>query len=304
VGFLGLGNMGVPIAANLLAAHPNLTLRVWNRTSSKVAAFREQLLPDHAARVVACETPGDAVPPDGGIVLSIVSNDAALDALVAALGPALRSGVLHAVFSTVSPATTDRLTAHHMALGATYVACPVFGRPEAAAARKLIAVPAGPAEATDRLRPLLAATAQKVVWAGPNPSSASVLKLCGNFMILTTVEMCAEAFALAEAHSVDRSVAYDLLAGPTGVLASLPIIPNYGRMVATNSYTPVGFTATNGLKDATLIAAAAEAGRVPMPIADLVKRRLETVVSRPGGGDRDWASFAADVHPTPPDSCP
>jgi 3-hydroxyisobutyrate dehydrogenase-like beta-hydroxyacid dehydrogenase len=303
LGFIGLGNMGAPIARNLLAA--GHALRVYNRSADTAAAFVAGL-PDDAtrARVTLAASPADALPTPDGVVLSIVSNDAALEAITTGPGgllPALAAaGGVHVCLSTVSPGLTDRLAAAHAAAGAAYVACPVFGRPTAAAAAKLIAVPAGPPGAVDRVAPLLAATAQKVVRAGDKPSGASHLKLAGNFMILATVEACAEAFALAEAAGVDRGAAYDALAGPGGIFASLPIMASYGRMVADGAFEPVGFTAANGLKDATLIADAMAEGGVDAPLAALLRARLAALNAAPGGPQRDWASFAAGIRPAAP----
>ena len=154
----------------------------------------------------------------------------------------------------------------------------------------LIAVPGGDTTAVARITPLLQATSGKVVPAGPKASNANVLKLCGNFMILSVIEACAESFTLAESAGVPRQTAYDLLAGPGGLLNALPVIQNYGKMVAARQY-PQGFTAENGLKDATLICNAAEAGGVDMAIGRIVKARLTEVVAN-GGSEQDWASFA------------
>lgn len=300
VGFIGLGAMGAPIARNLLAA--GHALRVYNRSADKATEFVADL-PDDAsrARVTLAASPADAVPAPDGIVLSIVSNDAALEAVTTGPGgllPALGPSGVHVCMSTVSPGVTDRLAAAHAAAGASYVACPVFGRPTAAAAARLIAVPAGPPAAVDRVAPLLGATAQKIVRAGATPSGAAHLKLAGNFMILATVEACAEAFALAEAAGVERGAAYEALAGPGGIFACLPIMATYGRMVADGAYEPVGFTAANGLKDANLIADAMAAGGVDAPLAGLLRARLAALNDAPGGPARDWASFAAGIRPT------
>ena len=118
---------------------------------------------------------------------------------------------------------SDRMAALRSNIGAHYVACPVFGRPEAAAARKLISVPGGDASAVERVVPILECTSQDIVRAGAKPSSANLLKLCGNFTILTSIEMFAEASPLAESASVPREDAYELLAGPKGVLNVLPV---------------------------------------------------------------------------------
>lgn len=299
-------------------------MRVWNRSAEKVHEWVATLPEEAASRVVVASSAADAVPSPDGVVFSILSNDAALNAVVH--GPegilvSLGHGGVHVCLSTVSPETSGewliaspshcncsrsvprRLAASqaeaHAARGADYIACPVFGRPPVAVAKKLVAVAGGDAAALARVAPLLSATSQKVVHAGPAPASASTLKLAGNFMLLATIEAQAEAYALAESAGVPRSTAHDLLCGPTGLFATLPVQRIYGEMVASRVFEPVGFTAENGLKDARLVCGAAAAGGLHLPIAELVRERLEAVVAEPGGAARDWAVFAESVKPGP-----
>ena len=275
-------------------------MRLWNRSADKVRDWIASLPADDATRVTAATSAADAVPSTDGVVFSLVSNDAALDAIttgddgiLAALGP----GGIHVCLSTVSPAMTSAQAAAHASRGIAYIACPVFGRPPVAAAKKLIVVAGGDPCAITRISSLLEATSQKIVRAGDTAAAASSLKLAGNFMILATIEAQAEAYTLAEVSGVPRATAHDLLCGPTGLFATLPIQRIYGEMVAAQRYEPVGFTAENGLKDASLVCQAAEAGHLRLPIAELVRDRLSTILSEPRGAERDWASFAALVKP-------
>src|SRR3954462_961855 len=159
VGFIGLGNLGHPMAHNLLAA--GFPLRVYNRTAAKAAALGEQ------GATVAKSPAGVATP--GGVVITVLSDDAAVeavtdDALLAALG----KGGVHLSMSTILPATSERLAKSHAKHGVTYLAAPVFGRPEAAAARKLWICTSGPDEAAkSRARPTLDAMGQGVYDFGP-----------------------------------------------------------------------------------------------------------------------------------------
>lgn len=302
-------------------------MRIWNRSAEKTREWVDALPAEAASRVVVAASASDAVPSADGIVFSILSNDAALNAVVSGVDGVLSSlglGGVHVCLSTVSPETSGeagsvtedlnvvaRTTPHlptlpaatqataHAAQGAAYIACPVFGRPPVAAAKKLIAVAGGDTAALARVKPYLSATSQKLVHAGAAPASASTIKLAGNFMLLATIEAQAEAYALAESAGVPRETAHDLLCGPAGLFATLPVQRIYGEMIAAHAYEPVGFTAENGLKDARLVCDAAAAGRLHLPIAELVRRRLEAVVAEPGGAGRDWAAFAANVRPEP-----
>ena len=96
---------------------------------------------------------------------------------------ALASGGVHVSLSTISTALSRRLTEAHKARGQSFVASPVFGRPEAAEAARLVVVAAGPDEAVERVRPLLEAIGRKVFVIGPEPYSANAVKLAGNFLI-------------------------------------------------------------------------------------------------------------------------
>lgn len=265
---------------------------MWNRSADKAAQFLASLPADLADRVTIASSIGEAIASPDAVVVSMVSNDAALQAISAEIVPCLGPTGVHLCMSTVSPSISDRMQAMHAERGSAYVSCPVFGRPPAAAARKLIAVAAGERDAFERVRPLLDLTAQKVVFAGEKAGSSNTLKLCGNYMILAVIQAEAEAFGLAEAKGIDRSVAYDLLVGPEGVFSSLPIMASYGAMVAGRNY-PLGFTARNGLKDCNLVLEAANEGGVDMPIAGIVKDRMATVVaSLKEGEEKDWAAFA------------
>ena len=129
-------------------------------------------------------------------------------------------------------------------------------------------------------------------------SNSNILKLCGNFCILSFIQMHAEAFALAEGHGIPRQTAYELLSSPEGVFSKIPILSTYGSIVQSQSYSQLGFSAENGFKDATLICnAAAACGVEGAAIMPLVKERLERLCLEDGGGGRDidWAALAGFV---------
>ena len=127
IGFVGTGRMGEPIARNLLEAGNRLV--VFNRTGSKA----DGLVARGARRAPA---PGDVCSP-GGLVLTMVSDDAALEEIVSSEGflSRLAPGGVHVSMSTVSPRASRAVAQLHAGAGSGYVAAPVFGRPEAAASR-------------------------------------------------------------------------------------------------------------------------------------------------------------------------
>ena len=122
VGFIGVGNMGLGMATNLLKA--GFGLRVYNRTAEKARPLLE--LGARSAR-----TPAEAAEP-GGIVVTMVSDDRAVEEVTLGangLLDRLGDGV-HLSMSTIAPRTARRLAALHRERGARYVASPVFGKPE------------------------------------------------------------------------------------------------------------------------------------------------------------------------------
>jgi 3-hydroxyisobutyrate dehydrogenase-like beta-hydroxyacid dehydrogenase len=279
-GFIGLGNMGQPMAHNLLKARHELV--VYNRTRS-----RAEELARGGAQVAG--TPAEACAP--GVVLTMLADDHAVAECVFGAGgilKALPAGGVHVSMSTISTALSRRLAEAHAAEGQSFVAAPVFGRPEAAAAARLVVVAAGPAEALERCRPLLEAVSRKLFVIGAEAPAANILKLAGNFLIASMLESLAEAFALARKSGMDPAQLLEIV---NGALFQSPLYENYGKLMVEQRYAPAGFKLHLGLKDIRLALAAAEAANVPMPLASLLRDHLLSAVAR-GQGELDWASLA------------
>ena len=280
VGWIGLGNMGQSMARNLLKAGHELL--IYNRTRRRA----EELEPD-GARIAASPAAAASQP----ILVTMLADDRAEEEIIFGAGKALESlppGATHVSMSTISVALSKRLAEAHQKAGQAYVAAPVFGRPEAAAAAKLSIVAAGPAEAVGRCQPLFDALGQRTYVVGEDAPQANVIKLTGNFLIAATIETLAEAFALLRKYGIDPHQYLDIVV--SSQFAST-IYKTYGTLVADDKYEPVGFKLPLGLKDVRLVLAAAEAAAVPMPLASLVRDRLLTAVAR-GMQEQDWAAFA------------
>lgn len=280
VGFVGLGQMGLPMAANLIRAGHHL--RVWNRTGEKA----EELI--ELGADVAAE-PAD-VADRGGIVVTMLSDDQALEE-VATLGDRLAqrlgAGGVHVSMSTVSPAISRAISAHHERFGVAYVAAPVFGRPQAAAAGKLWVCVSGPGNARGRVRPILEAVGQGVFDFGDDPGAANVAKLVGNFLIGAATEALGEAIVLAQKSGVDPQQAIDML---TRTLFACTLYQNYAPVMLNRQFDPPGFRLSLGLKDLGLILQTARDAQAPMPMADLVYGRLLSGLAK-GRGDLDFTAL-------------
>jgi len=281
VGFIGLGNMGSAIARNLIQARHTLT--VYNRTRSRAEPFASL-----GARIA--ETPSEAAA-DAEVLITVLADDAAVDSVIFEPGNALQalpSGATHISMSTISVALSRHLAEAHREGKQHYVAAPVFGRPDAAAAAKLFIVAVGPPEQIERCRPLFDAIGQKTFIAGEEAHTANVIKLAGNFLITTVIESLAEAFSLGRKFGVDPHAFLDIL---TESLFAAPIYRTYGSMIASDKFEPAGFKLPLGLKDNRLLLAAAEGAKVPMPMASLVHDRFVAALAR-GLGESDWAAIA------------
>jgi 3-hydroxyisobutyrate dehydrogenase-like beta-hydroxyacid dehydrogenase len=219
-------------------------------------------------------------------VLSMLSDDDAARAVfdTALLDHAPR-GLVHVNLATVSVACADALAHEHATRGLHYVAAPVMGRPDVAAAAKLTIMAAGPAEAIDRVQPLFDAIGQKTWRLGSLPQHANVVKLAANFTLASAIETLGEASALLAGHGVAMTDFLDVI---THSVFPGPVYQGYGKLIAEGRYEPAMFKARLGLKDVRLALAAGEAVATPLPVASLVRDSLLDAIAH-GDGDKDFA---------------
>ena len=278
IAFVGMGAMGKPMAENLLGA--GFDVSVFNRTRE-----RAEPLAQLGARVAI--TPADAVTA-GGVLITMLSDDASVrevagDETVAALG----TGGVHLSMSTIAPRTSRELAVHHGRFGVAYVAAPVFGRPEAAAAMKLWIACSGPAAAKEAVRTVLEAVGQGIFDFGEDPGAAHAAKLAGNLMLQSAVESLAEALALCEKQGVVPRAFYEMI---TSTLFPIPVMQGYGKSMVEGTFEPPGFRLALALKDERLVVAAGAEGGVALPLAVLLRARLEACVLK-GRGEMDLAAL-------------
>ncbi|MET4429204.1 NAD(P)-dependent oxidoreductase [Mycolicibacterium sp. 624] len=281
MGFIGLGNMGAAMAENLLTAGHSVTAH--NRSRAKVDAL--VAVGARPAHTVAEACRGDAV-------ISMLANDEAVEAVTfgdSGILSLLRPGAVHVSCSTISVDLAKRLTEAHAEAGQRFVSAPVFGRPEAAAARKLFIVAAGEAELLQTLSPVFDALGQRTFVVAEQPSTANLVKLSGNFLIASVIESLGEAMALIGKAGVDKQTYVEIL---TSTLFGAPAYQVYGGLIAREEFEPAGFAATLGLKDVRLVLEAGEDLQVPLPIASLLRDRFLTLLAN-GGGALDWSAVGA-----------
>jgi 3-hydroxyisobutyrate dehydrogenase-like beta-hydroxyacid dehydrogenase len=279
IGFIGLGNMGKAIAANLIRADHQLY--VWNRSrapAEELAAL--------GARIAA--KPADTA--HGVVLMSMLADDDAYRTVLLEGGVLAHAspGLIHVNLGTISVALARELAQLHRERGIAYVAAPVFGRPEVAQSAKLNVVVAGEPGPLERVAPLLAAISARVWPVGAEPERANAVKLAGNFMIASAIETMGEAAALVQAHGVSAGEFLTIL---TSTLFAAPVYQTYGRLIAERRYEPAAFKLELGLKDVRLALQAGDAARVPLPFASVLRDHfLEALAA--GKGGQDWAALA------------
>jgi len=279
VGFIGLGAMGSGMASNLVAAGHHVV--VWNR--SEAAAEK---LASLGAKVVS--TPERAA--QGEVLHSMLANDQAVREvfLDGGLLEAMDPGTVHVNHATISVALARQLAEEHARRGLGYVAAPVFGRPDVAASGKLQMLVAGAPPMIEKARPLLEVMAARLWPLGHQPERANVVKLAGNFMIVSAIESLGEASALVRAHGVEAADFIELM---TSTLFASPVYQIYGKAIAEQRFTPPGFALPLGLKDVMLAQEAAHARQVPMPFAGVLRDSLLEALAD-GAHDMDLAALA------------
>ena len=267
------------MAANLVKAGHDVT--VFNRSPGKSAVLID--LGAHEAVNVAQACDGEAV------ITMLANDDAAAEVAWGAGGiiAHLREGAIHISMSTISVALSKRLTQAHAQVGQRYVAAPVFGRPDMAAAAKLFIVAAGDPAAVALCKPLFDALGQKTSTIGTEPSAANLVKLTANFLQASVIEALGEAIALIGKAGIDRIEYVNLL---TSTIFTSPAYTIFGPLIATGRFGPAAFAAPLGFKDIRLALAEAETLRVPMPLANLLHDRFLRLFAQ-GGEKLDWSAI-------------
>lgn len=271
--FLGIGQMGHGMAARLLQA--GLNVCVYNRTIEKCAPLQAL-----GARVAA--TPAEAVA-EADIVFTMLSDDLALlESMGEDTVSHMRPDAIHVSMSTISAALAADMAKNHARMGRHYLACPVFGRPDAAAAGLLRLCLSGDEAAKARVGSYLAPMGE--IWDfGDSPFAANVIKLAGNFMILSMVELLGEAFSLVENNGIDPA---KFAAFISSTMFAAPVVKTYSQLILNPDFDNPGFMARLAAKDIGLVQDVAKRSHTAMPVADLVEGRFLQAVKQ-GWGEKD-----------------
>jgi 3-hydroxyisobutyrate dehydrogenase-like beta-hydroxyacid dehydrogenase len=279
VGFIGLGHMGSGMARNLMRAGHQL--RVWNRSPAPA----EKLAGEGARRAA---DPAEAFQAEA--VFTMLADDHAVRQAILESGALLqaRPGVVHILSSSISVAFSQELEAAHTKAGVAYVAAPVLGRPDVAAAGELNVLVAGPPEAIERARPLLDAIGKQSWPIGAEPHQAHLAKLACNFSLAAAIETLSEAFALVRSYGLDAKILKDVL---TGTLFAAPAYRTYGELLVEQKFEPALFKLPLGFKDVRLAMEAGEAAHAPLPFASVMRDNFLDAIAH-GDGEKDWSAVS------------
>lgn len=281
IGFIGLGRMGRAIATRFVGAGHDVV--VFNRTPEKTRDLAAA-----GAKVAACIAEACQ---GRDVIVSMLSDDVALEQVAFSNGgicQSLAAGATHMVMGTHGTAAIRAADKRHAEAGQVLVSAPVLGRPDVAAAGQLGVILAGPKDAVEKCRPLIATIARRVFDAGEKAEHAAVVKLTNSLVLGCAIEAMAEGFSLVRKYGVKADVLYDVL---TEGLFSAPAYKGYGRLIADRDYLNVGFTVQLGLKDVKLVFEAASAENVPLPAVNVLHDHLLSAIAH-GGAEKDWAAVA------------
>lgn len=279
VGVIGLGNMGAGMARSLLKAGNRV--RVWNRSPGPA----EELAREGAERV---EDPAEAFLGDAAVTM-LADDDAVRQVILdQVFSEPPDASLVHVMAATISVGLCKTLEQVHREADVAFVAAPVLGRPDVAAAGELNVLAAGNDDAIRRAQPLLDAMGRKTWKIGPEPHQANVVKLAANFTLASAMETMAEAFALMRSYDLDAHVLHELL---SSTLFAAPAYKGYGQMIADERFEPVGFRLPLGLKDMRLALEAGEAAGAPLPFASILRDNFVDAIAN-GDGEKDWSAVA------------
>jgi 3-hydroxyisobutyrate dehydrogenase-like beta-hydroxyacid dehydrogenase len=287
IGFIGLGQMGQPIALNLLkaGAQEGFDLRVFDLSE-------ERLAPLVALGAYQAFRMSDAVE-EGGMVITMVPDDAAL--LEVALGEGgilsrIGRGGVHLSLSTVSPQVAAQLAELYEQQGSRYLAATVLGRPEVAERAQLSIFLSGNPAAKARALPLLEAIGSHIYDLGERVEIANAVKLGYNFLIAAAIEAMGEAAALVERFGAQRSAFLHMLVESPLFRGS--VYEGYGEMIGAQDFSDARFPVAMGLKDLELILEAAECVNLPLPYVQAPYAHLLAAQAE-GRAAEDWSVMAA-----------
>ncbi|KGJ08773.1 3-hydroxyisobutyrate dehydrogenase [Paracoccus sphaerophysae] len=278
IGFIGLGNMGGPMARNLAAAGHQVS------GFDPVAADMDGIRPVTSAADAA---------EGADVVITMLPNGQILRSVAAQVIPAMRPGAVLCDCSTVDVDSARAVAADAAAAGLGALDAPVSGGTGGAAAGTLTFMVGGTPEAFAQVQPLFDIMGQKAVHCGA-AGAGQAAKICNNMILGVTMIATCEAFALADKLGLDRQKMFDVVSTSSGYSWSMNAYcpaPGVGpQSPADNGYKP-GFAAELMLKDLRLSQQAADGADADTPMGELATRLYGRFVENEDGRGRDFSAM-------------
>jgi 4-hydroxybutyrate dehydrogenase/sulfolactaldehyde 3-reductase len=274
IGFIGLGNMGRPMASNLARKGFKVAVNDLNR-----AAMQElEKLGASSSDVRDIATRSD-------VVFTMLPDSSVVEAVVTEMLAHMKRGSVIVDMSTIDPRVTDKLAAAAAGRGVGFVDAPV-GRLASHAQRgeSLFMVGASD-ESFARVKPMLDAMGNTIHHCG-GVGTGMRTKLVNNFLAIVSCQMNAEAIALSQRFGLSLPKTLDVIHGTTATNGQLKLA--WATKVLKGDIEP-GFTIDLAHKDLTLIVEAANATKVPVPIAAVAKESFSAARSQ-GWGGKDFSA--------------
>ncbi len=277
IGFIGLGNMGAPMAANLAKAGHEVT-------GYDTAARPEGIAMASTAAQAAA---------DADVVITMLPNGAILRAVAAEIHPAMKPDAVHLDCSTVDVTSARDVAQAAESAGLFAVDAPVSGGTGGAAGGTLTFMAGGPKRGYETVTPLFDVMGQKAVHCGA-AGNGQAAKICNNMILGVTMIGTCEAFALADKLGLDRQSMFDVVSTSSGYSWSMNAYcpaPGVGpNSPADNDYQP-GFAADLMLKDLNLAQMAAAAADADTPLGQAARDLYDTFVNKEDGLGRDFSAM-------------
>lgn len=280
IGFIGLGNMGSSMVLRLIRSGFSVT--VYDLVPEKV-----EFLVNAGAKLAKC--PAEVVT-SGCLLFSILPDDLALESSIfgknGTIG-VMSSKEVHASMSTVSPKTNSKIFHEHEKIGSKFIASPVFGRPESAIKGDLYFCLSGDEESKTRVKPVIRHLSRGVYDFGENIESANIVKLAGNFMVLSAIQAMGEAMNFIDKNLVEKDLFADLI---SETIFNCLVYKYHANNIAFQNFLPAGFKLSLGLKDFDILKNVARSENIPMPLASFLYENLLSSIAK-GRGDLDWSAI-------------
>jgi len=273
IAFIGLGNMGIPMAKNIVKA--GFALHAYNRSPEKM---KDIVLAGGKAFTSLEEAVEDA-----DVVITMLSDDAAVTEVTGKIIPVMKKGSIHLSMSTIGAVTSSALAKTMEEHQLYYIGAPVMGRPPAAEAKQLFVLLSGKAEAKVKVQSVLEAMSQRIFDYGDDPASAHTVKLMMNYMIFVVTEMLSEVMLMAEKSGIDKQMLLDTM---TSTIFGSPVVKIYGGLVIQEKDNPNGFKTTLASKDLHLAQEAASQNNVTLPLGEVIQKHFKEIIAQQGG-DKD-----------------